>query len=549
MEDEDDSARVNDARDVDERRYRTTEELIDRLREAKLEVSDERRPKAVEKQHGMDKLTARERVGYLCDDGTFQEIGALAGPHPATDETAEWDRSDAPADGVVTGLGEIESRSVAIVATDFTVKGGSVGHNGLTKMKRVLRLALRRGFPAVLLHDGGGHRIQEALDARPFAHGDPSGPNGVLETLTKMSGWVPLVSAMMGPGFAAPTNFAAACEFVAMVEGTSTLGVAGPALVESALGIEITKEELGGARFHTAETGMADRRYASDEACLDGIREYLSYFPRNAERSPPRTDSFTAPSEDAVARLSEVIPNNPKKSYEVFDLIEGIVDGESFFEIKPDYGRNLTTGYARVEGRPVGVVANNPRIKAGTFDVPASDKVSHFISVCDAFGIPLLFLADVPGVLPGPDAERDGIARHSGKVTFEINRATVPKLSVVMRRGYGFGYSLMAAGRSTENDFTVVWPTAEIAGMGIQGAVEIAYRREVAEADDPEAKRRELVEKFTQQTGAIRAAEGFGIDAVIDPRETREWVIRALDRIEGDYGDAFPPKKHGINPI
>lgn len=226
-----------------------------------------------------------------------------------------------------------------------------------------------------------------------------------------------------------------------------------------------------------------------------------------------------------------------------------MIDRDSLFELKPRYGRNIVTGFARIEGQPVGVLANNPRIKAGTFDVPACDKASHFISLCDAFDLPLVFLTDVPGVLPGPDSEQQGIARHSGKVMFELNRATVPKINVVTRRGYGFGYVLMGGGRSTDNELTAVWPTAEIAAMGIEGAVDIAYRREIEAADDPEQKRSELVQKFINRTGAIRAVEDMGVDAAIDPRETREWVAEALDRSHEPVREGWPSKKHGINPI
>ena len=526
-----------------DRRELSTEALRERLREAKRAVGDEGRAEASQRQHDHGKLTARERVAYLCDDGSFDEYGRLAGPAPTTPETQDWERGDAPADGIVTGLGRVDGRPVAVAATDFTVKGGSLGHTGGSKLRRVGGLALRRGFPLVLLHDGGGHRIQEGLDARPYASG------GDFVFQTKLSGWAPQVSAMMGPGFAAPTNYAASCDFVPMVEGTSTMGVAGPALVKAALGVDLSKEEIGGAQFQTAATGMADAAYEDDEACLDAVKAFLSYLPTNANQSPPVDEGWEGPPEEAVAGLADLIPTETDRGYDIYRAIEGVVDRDSFFELKTQYARNIVTGFARLEGDPVGVVANNPRIKAGTFDVPACDKASRFISLCDAFGLPLLFLMDVPGVLPGPDAERQGIARHSGKVLFEVNRATVPKISVVLRRGYGFGYVLMAGGRSTDNELTVVWPTAEVAAMGIEGAVDIVYRDEVEAADDPERRRKELVREFINRTGAVRAVEGFGVDAAIEPAETRGRVLRMLERADEELTEDWPPKKHPIDPV
>lgn len=526
-----------------DRRDLNTEELRAQLREAKQAVTDKGRQEAIEKQRSAGKLTARERIAYLCDEESFREFGQLAAPAPATPETVDWEREDAPADGIVTGIGEVDGRPVAVGATDFTVKGGSIGHTGGQKIRRIGQLALRRGFPLVILHDGGGHRIQEGLDARSYAHG------GDFVFQTKLSGWAPQVSAMMGPGFAAPTNYAATCDFIPMVEDQSTMGVAGPSLVKAALGVDLSKEEIGGAAFQTGVTGMADAAYEDDKACLDGIKAFLSYLPQNAEEDPPAESQYISPTTEAADRLTSIIPTNPKQGYNIYEVIEGLVDGESFFELKPRYARNIVTGFARLEGDPVGIVANNPRIKAGTFDVAACDKSSHFISMCDAFGLPLVFLMDVPGVLPGPDSEEEGIARHSGKVMFEINRATVPKVSVVLRRGYGFGYVLMAGGRSTNNELTVVWPTAEIAAMGIEGAVDIVYRREIENAEDPEQRREELIQKFVNRTGAVRAVEDFGVDAAIDPLETREWIVDAIHHSRTPHEESWPPKKHGINPL
>ncbi|WP_254529729.1 acyl-CoA carboxylase subunit beta [Natrinema gelatinilyticum] len=520
-----------------------TDDPFEDVAEAKRAVADDARGEAVARQHELGKLTARERIDYLLDDGTFEEIGRLASPMPTTPETTDWERADAPADGVVTGYGEVNDCPVALFATDFTVKGGSIGHAGGRKMARVADRALDRGLPLIMLHDGGGHRIQEGLDAAPFARGD----NGFSKLQTALSGWVPVVSAMMGPAFAAPTNFAALSDFVPIVEGTGTMGVAGPSLVEAALGVDGTKEELGSARFQTTETGMADLACEDDEACLNAIQRFLSYLPRNARRELPTTDS-RPPAVDGE-RLRKTVPSSPRKGYDIDAIIEGIVDRDSVFELKPTYARNIVTAFARLEGEPIGVIANNPRIKAGTIDTGASEKAAHFAAICDAYGLPIVTLADVPGILPGPDSEREGIARHSAKLPYELARATVPIASVVIRRGYGFGYVAMGGGRSIDSELTVLWPTAEVAAMGIEGAVDIAYRREIESADDPDARRSELIEKFKDRTDAVRASSRVGIDGVVQPEDTRERIVRAFARADEPREDDWPPKKRPIDPI
>jgi acetyl-CoA carboxylase carboxyltransferase component len=525
------------------RRQLDSEELLERIEAAKRSMADEGRPEAVEQMHERGALTARERVDHLCDDGSFDEIGQLAAPGPSTPETVDWTREDAPADGIVTGIGEVDGRPVAVGSFDFTVKGGSIGHTGFTKLRRVLDLAKDNGYPVVLFHEGGGHRIQEGLDARPIAHGDYE---GTFDMLAKLSGWVPLVSAIMGAGFAGPTNYASLCDFVPMVDDRSNMGMAGPPIVKAALGIDISKDDYD-ARFHTVETGMAHRSYPSDEACVDAIRQYLSYFPRNANHDPPTVDA-TPPDQEAAENLLTVVPPNPKKGYDAHDVIRGVVDRDSFFEFQPNFAQNIVVGFARIEGHSVGIVANNPRIKAGTIDVDVTSKAPRFISLCDAFDIPLVFFADIPGFLPGPDQERRGLARHAGKFLYELGRATTPVVNVTVRRGYGFGYLAMAGGRNA-NQLKLVWPTTEIAGMSIEGAVNLVYDSEIEAADDPEQKREEIVEEFTSRTGPLRATEDMGVDAAIDPRETRGIVARVLDRVESGDDDDLPPKKHGIPPI
>ena len=535
---------TNDHQSGDDGRRLSSEELLEQITEAKRSVSDEGRPEAVEQMREQGSLTARERVEYLCDDGSFDEIGQLAAPGPSTPETVDWDRHDAPADGIVTGIAEIDGRPVAVGSFDFTVKGGSIGHTGFTKLRRILDLSMQNGYPVVLLHEGGGHRIQEGLDARPIAHGDYQ---ETFDMLAKLSGYVPLVSAIMGAGFAGPTNYASLCDFVPIVEGPGNMGMAGPPIVKAALGMDISKDDYG-ARFHTMETGMAHVSCESDEDCLDAIVDFLSYLPRSTRHELPRADPGPEPRSDAVENLLGVVPSNPKKGYDVYEVIDGIIDRDSFFELHANFAQNIVTGFARIDGHPVGVVANNPRIKAGTIDVDVTSKAPRFISLCDAFDVPIVFFADIPGFLPGPDQERAGLARHAGKFLYELGRATTPIVNVTMRRGYGFGYLAMAGGRNA-NELKLVWPTTEIAGMSIEGAVNLVYGDRIENADDPERKREELIQRFTDRTNALRATEDMGVDAAIDPRETREIVTRALERVEPRNDHDWPQKKHGIPPI
>lgn len=530
--------------DDEQSRRRDARKLLEQVAEAKHRVSDDGRPDAREKMHARGSLTARERIAHLCDPDTFTEYGQLVAPSNDTPEVQEWDRETAPADGIVTGVGEIDGRPTVVLSFDYTVMGGSMGDNGFKKMRRLFDLAIDNGHPVVMLHDGGGHRIQEGLDARPIAHGDP---HRIWSMLAKLSGYVPMVSAIMGPGFAGPTNFSSLCDFVPIVSGTGSMGIAGPPIVKAALGIDISMDDYG-ADFHTAETGMAHAAYESDEACLDAIRDFLSYFPPRAEAEAPIASSYTPPADEEQEQLIDVVPSNPKKGYDVHDVIDGVVDRNSFFEIQERWAQNIVVGLARIEGRPIGIVANNPRIKAGTLDADVSNKAPRFISLCDAFGLPVVFFVDVPGFLPGPEQEKQQIARHSGKFMYELGRATTPIVNVVLRRGYGLGYLAMAGGRDA-NQLKVVWPTAEIAGMSIEGAVELVYQTEIEEADDPERRRQELVDKFTELTGPLRATEDMGVDAAIAPSETREYIADTLERTTDGGPNLEPPKRHGIPPL
>jgi len=493
--------------------------LLARVDEARTKVLDEGRPAAVERQRKRGKLTARERIARLCDPDTFREVGSLVQPQRGAGEEG----LEAPADGIVTGTGRIDGRPVAICSSDYTTLGGSIGHVGRQKMLRLMRRAGDFGMPFVMLHDGGGHRIQDGQDARSFSYGTP-----VFDLFARLSGWVPVVSAVMGPAFAGPTNYSAMADFVVMVRGQSAMGMAGPQLVKAAIGEDIDIEALGGATMHVDQTGIAHFGADDEDHCLQTIKRYLSYLPSNAGQALP-----IIPTSDPVDRrddsLLEAVPTNLRKGYDVRAVLRTVVDTDSFFEIRPTYARNIIVGFARLAGRPVGLIANQPRAAAGIIDVPASEKAAHFIAVCDAFGLPLIYFVDVPGNVVGSAAEKTGLGRRSGRMLYELGCATVPRLSVILRRGYGGAFIMMNGGQgSFESEGTFVWPSAEICAMSVEGAVDIIHRKEIATASDPDARRRELIGEIRERLGPLRAVEHFHLDEVIDPRDTRSVLIRTL---------------------
>lgn len=517
--------------------------MFKEIEEAKFKLTDAGRPEAVQKQHAMGKWTARERIERLCDPGTFVEYGGLVTPPEA--ETEAMRGIVAPADGVVTGIARIEGRPAAVSCTDYTVLGGSNGTMGMEKTYRLQELALKHGIPTVSIGDGGGHRIQEGLDGRHFASG---GARDFFYVQARMSGWAPMVSAMMGPGFAGPANFAAQCDFVPMVKGVSTMGIAGPEIVKGAIGREISKEELGGSRFHCEVTGMADMEVESEEACIGAIKRFLSFFPGNAGQTPPVVKTGD-PADRREQWLLSAVPDNRKEPYDMGRIIEAIADQGSLFEIKPRFARNILTVLGRLDGIPVGFVGNQPLHMAGVIDTKAVDKAARFISLCDAFHLPLVFMVDTPGFLPGPASEKQGLVRHSGKLLYELGMSSVTKVAVVTRKAYGLGYFAMCGGRSFNADYSVGWPTSEYCAMGLEGAVNIVYRREILAAPDPEQKRREILAHFRKRIGALAGASGFGVDDIIDPRDTRPLLIQIFETMGLERHDFMPPKKHGIVPI
>lgn len=518
----------------------TPAEILAEVEAARRLRLDDARPAAVARQHALGKMTARERIAELLDDATFEETGALVEPGRNTADTEDL---QAPGDGVVTGFGLIGARPVALAAFDFTIVGGSNGEHGEWKLLRLLEQCEQHGLPLIMLLDGGGHRIQEGLDSRHFARGTT-----IFQRFANLSGWVPMVAAIMGPGFAGPSNFAALADFVVMVENTSTMGIAGPALVMAATGEDMTKDELGSAEIQATQAGIADLAAPDDRAALKAIRDYLSFLPSNAGEAAPiiaADDPFDRRDE----ALATIVPANTRRAYDMRKVIDGIVDRGSQFELRPTHARNVLTVLARIEGRPIGIIGNQPMQMGGTLTVPACEKAAHFISLCDAFGIPLLYLIDVPGFMVGPTAEATGLARRSGRLLFEIGQATVPRFSVVLRKGYGLAYIAMAGGRSFAADLALAWPTAEICAMSVEGAVDVAYRRKLDQAQDRAAARDSLIARFRTQLGPLKAVEAYGIDDVIDPRDTRRALALAMRRATRRKSPGDPRRRHPISPI
>ncbi len=501
------------------------------LRERRRALSDAARPEAVARQQRRAALTARERIAHLVDPESFFEIGSLI-RNPRVEKPA-------PADGVVVGTARIEGRPVMVMSQDFTVFGGSSGHLGGDKMERGVALAMAQGLPLILLLDGGGHRIQDGQSSRAYAAAVP-----IFHDIARLSGWVPMASAVLGAGFAANTNYSSMSDLVVMVRGLSTMGLAGPALVKAGTGESVTAEALGGTAVQVDRQGLADLGLDSETEALEAIRGFLSYLPSNARALPP-----VRPPGPPAGPIGGIVPANSRRAYDMQRVIAGLVDAESCFELKPTFARNIITCFARLEGSAVGLVANQPLYKSGMLDAEACEKAAHFIALCDAFGLPLIYLVDIPGLSIGPAAERATLGRRSAKMLFELGHATVPRISVVLRKGYGLGYLTMAGGRSFDADACFAWPTAEICAMSVEGSVDVAYRRDYEAAADPAARRRALIAEIRAEISPIKAAEGFGIDEVIEPEETRPRLLDLLARVPARRDNRLPAKYRAISPI
>jgi acetyl-CoA carboxylase carboxyltransferase component len=511
-------------------------EELRRRRDEYLAMGGEER---VKRQHDQGKLTVRERLDVLYDEGTFIEYGLL-GHHQS--QSPAMQGKFTPADGVVTGIGEVDGRKVAVIAYDFTVMAGSMGMVGEIKSSRIREVALRERIPLVWLVDSAGARIQEATGSMFARTGD------LFREQVVMSGVIPQVAAMMGPGAAGTAYIPGLADFVPMVKGNANMALAGPHLVKAAVGEDVTAEDMGGSKIHCKISGVADREVADDRECLDAIRSYLSYFPSSNLDRPPLLE-IEDPIDRRCEDLYDIVPANPRQAYDVNKVIASIVDEGTFFPMKPDWARNLVTGFARIGGRSVGMVANQPKFLGGALDVNSADKAARFVWLCDAFHIPLVFLMDCPGFLVGSAVEKQGIIRHGAKMLFAVSEATVPKITVVMRKGYGAGYYVMN-GRAYEPDLIVGWPTAEISVMGPEGAVNIIFRKQIEAMPEEERDeaRNNMVAVIREQISPYVAAGWSFVDDLIDPADTRSVIARGLQQAEHKKVER-PWRKHGVLPV
>lgn len=498
----------------------TTAEKIQALEERSAHVLACGGPKAVQKQHDLGKQTARERIEMLLDPGTFTEVDRFIQHRCTSFGMAE---KDIPADGVVTGYGRVGGRTVFVYAQDFTAQGGSLGEMHAAKICKVMDMALHAGCPVVGLCDSGGARIQEAVDAL-------SGYGQIFYRNARSSGRIPQISVIMGPCAGGAVYSPALTDFVVMVEKEGQMFITGPSVIAATTGEEISAEELGGAETHTTVSGVAHLSAGSEQEALDAVRRLLSYLPSKAGEQPPVLPYQKQ--DETRSQLDAVIPDNSAYPYDVHDVIDAILDPDSCMELQPWFADNIVTCFGRIGGHSVGVIANQPFSMGGSLDINASDKAARFIQFCDAFGIPLVNLVDVPGFLPGSDQEHAGIIRHGAKLLYVYSVAEVPKLTVVLRKAYGGSYLAMCS-KDLGADFVFAWPTAEIAVMGAAGAANVVFRKEIAAAADPAAERKAKIEQYSDQfaTPYMAASRGF-VDLVIKPSETRTRLLEALELLE-----------------
>lgn len=513
-----------------------TEARIEELRRLRDEALHSGTQRAVARQHEAGKLTARERIDALLDKGSFQEVDQFV-----RHQSAGFGIEDKKplGDAVVTGHGTVDGRPVFVFAEDFTVFGGSLGTVVADKICKILDLAMETGAPVIGLKDSGGARIQEGV-------GSLDGYGRIFERNVRASGVIPQISVIMGPCAGGAVYSPALTDFVFQVDKNSHMFITGPDVIKTVTGEDVTMEALGGANAHASKSGVTHFVYPSGKDALEAVRYLLSFLPRNNMEMPP----FFTPT-DMADRLDDsldsIIPDSANQPYDMTTVIETILDEEEFFEVHEQWARNIIVGFGRLNGHSVGVVANQPAVLAGTLDITASEKGARFVRFCDAFNIPLITFVDVPGFLPGVDQEHGGIIRHGAKLLYAYCEATVPRISVITRKAYGGAYLVMNA-RGVRADLVFAWPSAEIAVMGAQGAVNIIHRRELAGAEDPEARRDELISDYEKRfNNPYRAAELGLVDEVIEPKQTRGKLIKAMEMLRTKR-ESLPPKKHGNGP-
>jgi len=515
----------------------THEEKLEHLRELRDAAINSASEEAVEKHHAKGKLTARERIGVLLDPGSFQELDTFV-RHRTHD--FDMDKRRPWGDAVVTGHGTIDGRKVFVFSQDFTVFGGSLGEVMAEKMCKVMDLAAKVGAPVIGLNDSGGARIQEGVVSLG-AYGDVFARN------VSSSGVIPQISVIMGPCAGGAVYSPAMTDFIFMVKETSHMFITGPEVIKTVTGEEVEFEELGGAMTHNSKSGVAHFAAEDEESCLEDVRFLMGFLPANNLEQPPHYPTDDDPDREDP-ELDTFVPDDPNKPYDMRKVVAKIVDDEEFFEVHEHFAKNIVCGFSRLDGHPVGIVGNQPAFKAGVLDIESSEKAARFVRTCDAFNIPIVTFTDVPGFMPGTDQEWNGIIRHGAKLLYAYTEATVPKVTVVTRKAYGGAYDVMAS-KHMLADFNFAWPTAEIAVMGPEGAVNIIYRRDIANSPTPEERRAKLIEDYKAHfANPYAAAERGYIDDVIEPRETRPTLIKALRTLQSKRV-AQPRRKHGNIPL
>lgn len=510
---------------------------LEDLRQKKQKIALGGGVERIEKQHAKGKLSARERINLLFDEGTFVELDAFV-KHRCTNFGME--KVNAPAEGVVTGYGQVNGRVVYAFSQDFTVVGGSLGEMHAAKICKVLDYAVKVGAPVVGLNDSGGARIQEAVDAL-------SGYGNIFFKNTIASGVVPQITAIMGPCAGGAVYSPALNDFIFMVDKTSQMFITGPQVIKTVTGEEVSAEALGGAMTHNSVSGVAQFYEQNDEVCIEEIRRLLDFLPSNNTEPAPIFES-----QDDINRLipefDTIIPDNPNKPYDVKDIIHALADNGDFMEYQEHFAKNIVTGFIRINGQSVGVVANQPKVLAGCLDINASDKAARFVRTCDCYNIPLLNLVDVPGFLPGTAQEYGGIIRHGAKMLYAYSEATVPKVTMILRKAYGGSYLAMCC-KELGADIVLAWPTAQIAVMGASGAAEIIFRKEIKSADDPVAERQRLIDNYEAEFSTpYKAAERGFVDDVIEPSSSRARLVDAFNMLASKRENR-PGKKHGNIPL
>lgn len=515
-----------------------TGKLFAKFLERAQAYEDQQGESAIEKQHVKGKLTVRERINMLFDEDTFDEVDAFS--MPAETAGAFGKKINAFGDGVITGYGKISGRLAFAYAQDFTIMGGSLGSVHATKIAKIQDMALKMGAPIIGLIDSGGARIQEGVASL-------AGYAGIFNRNVSSSGVIPQISVIMGPAAGGAVYSPAITDFVFMTNKTSYMFVTGPNVVKEVLNEDVTFEELGGAMAHMKKSGVAQFVYEDEENTIRGVKKLLSYLPSNNLENPPFIEYCD--SEIRIdERLRDIIPDDPNKPYDMKDIINLIIDRNSFFEVAADFAQNLLIGFGRLQGKTIGILANQPKILAGTLDINSSVKGARFVRFCDSFNIPILTLEDVPGFLPGVDQEHNGIIRHGAKLMYAYADATVPKITVILRKSYGGAYCVMNS-KNLGGDFNFAWPTAEIAVMGPEGAVSILYKKELKASADPAKLKKELTAKYREEIANPYISDDKGyIDEVIDPAITRKKLISAFEALENKHVNV-PSRKHGNIPL